>query len=34
MSPSQGLDAGDQDTTGAYYAGVAPGHNGIGGDGY
>jgi len=33
-SPSQGLDAGDQDTTGAYYGGLAPGHNGIGGDGY
>ncbi|KAJ9662508.1 hypothetical protein H2198_001397 [Neophaeococcomyces mojaviensis] len=34
MSPSQGLDTGDQDAAGAYYGGVAPGHNGIGGDGY
>lgn len=33
-SPSQGLDAGDQDTAGAYYGGLAPGHNGIGGDTY
>ncbi|KAK5071116.1 transcriptional activator hap3 [Lithohypha guttulata] len=33
-SPTQGLDTGDQDATGAYYTGLAPGHNGIGGDGY
>ncbi|KAK5075638.1 hypothetical protein LTR70_005027 [Exophiala xenobiotica] len=33
-SPTQGLDTGDQDTAGAYYGGLAPGHNGIGGDGY
>lgn len=33
-SPTQGLDTGDQDNSGAYYGSLAPGHNGIGGDGY
>lgn len=34
-SPNQGMEATDQDNTGAYYGSLAPGHNGIGsGDGY
>lgn len=33
-SPTQGLDASNQDATGGYYSGLDPGHNGISGDGY